>query len=419
MAPFSLFRVADARRRGAPAAPGWSGLLRALAAVLLTLGVLATGAVAEAHEAGGRVTRPRGIGPRPPEPTGVVINLPARTLYWYWDGVLVRSFPVGVGKPPTPTIVGSFRVENKAVHPWWLPPSGGEPVPPGPQNPLGTRWIGFRGGYGIHGNNNPASIGHLVSLGCVRMYLDDVEWLYEQVAVGTPVTVQYEPVQIQVGTDGREYLAVYPDVYGRGHPSPADVLKAAGYSPDAVEVTGPGLYRLDAEGFVNGSDIRMALHRGQPYVLARDLAVRMGAAVTWDPESRRVSLDGQPLPTVLLGGRGYVDAGAAAAVLGVEYSWNPDTATAVLTGRPLFLGGHLLARSGLTVAGEPHLPVRLVAEAAGHRVDWVAETRTVLVDGRPIPYNLVGSTAYTRAAVLAERLRLRVTVEGDRIYLEP
>ncbi|HLN60364.1 MAG TPA: L,D-transpeptidase family protein [Symbiobacteriaceae bacterium] len=314
---------------------------RAPVAVLLVLALLSLAGTAMAE-----VTRPQGIGPAPPTPTGVVINLPARTLYWYKDGTLVRTFPVGVGTPATVSPVGSYRVREKAVDPWWQPPGNAPVVPPGPQNPLGTRWMGFYGGYGIHGNNNPSSIGGVVSHGCIRMYVPDVEWLYDQVTVGTPVHIQYETAQILYGPAGQRYLGIYPNIYARKQPTAADVLKGAGYDPATVTVTEPGLYLLDAAALVNGAPLAATLHQGRPYLAARALGQMLGAEVRWDDATRTVLLDGHPVKTVLRGSTGYVDAEEAAAVLGVEYAYNAETATAVLTGRPLFVNGHLQNQQG-------------------------------------------------------------------------
>ena len=79
--------------------------------------------------------------------------------------------------------------------PWWYPPNsswaaGEQPIPPGPSNPLGTRWMGLDApGVGIHGTPNPASIGYSASHGCIRMRIPDAEWVFQRVRVGTPVWI--------------------------------------------------------------------------------------------------------------------------------------------------------------------------------------------------------------------------------------
>lgn len=317
-------------------------------------------------------TRPQGTGPRPEVSTGIVVNIPARTLYWYSDGELVRSFLVGVGKSNSETPVGSFTVETMAVDPWWLPPDGGPAVPPGPDNPLGTRWIGFWGSYGIHGNNNPASIGHQVSLGCVRMYVPDVEWLYEQVSIGTPVEVIYEPVLLEYGPAGQRYLAVYPDGYGKGGKDPEAVLNELGLPGDAVQVTGPGWYLLDASAVLNGVPLEAVIHQSRPYVHAHGLGAALFASVEWDQAAGQVQLEGTLLPTTVRDGVSYVAAAEAAAVLGLQYQWQEDQGLAVLQGVPRYLEeGRLFGRTGTFVGTDLPVPL-LVAEGLSRMVETTA-----------------------------------------------
>jgi lipoprotein-anchoring transpeptidase ErfK/SrfK len=109
---------------------------------------------------------------------------------------LIREFKVATGRSEYPTPLGSFEIVNKQRDPWWYPPTtsawaqGEQPVPPGPGNPLGTRWMGISSPYvGIHGTPDAASIGYSASHGCIRMLIPQVEWLFNQVDVGTPVII--------------------------------------------------------------------------------------------------------------------------------------------------------------------------------------------------------------------------------------
>jgi lipoprotein-anchoring transpeptidase ErfK/SrfK len=110
-------------------------------------------------------------------------------------GKAVRTLGVAVGQSQYPTPVGRFEIIEKQLNPWWYPPSstwaaGEKPVPPGPGNPLGTRWMGLSApGVGLHGTPDAASVGYSASHGCIRMRIPDAEWLFVHVRVGSPVWI--------------------------------------------------------------------------------------------------------------------------------------------------------------------------------------------------------------------------------------
>ena len=125
----------------------------------------------------------------------IVIRRASNTLTLFDGRKRMRVFRVATGLPQYPTPLGRFDVVDKQYHPWWYPPpsdwaKGLKPVPPGPSNPLGTRWMGLSAwGVGIHGTPSPASIGYSASHGCIRMYVPDAEWLFERVELGTTVFI--------------------------------------------------------------------------------------------------------------------------------------------------------------------------------------------------------------------------------------
>ena len=103
------------------------------------------------------------------------INISAKTLSVYQNGVLIKEYPVATGKTTTPTPIGNFTVINKQLNP------GG---------PYGTRWLGLsQKGYGIHGTNAPESIGTAASNGCIRMFNSDIEELFDITNTGTAVRI--------------------------------------------------------------------------------------------------------------------------------------------------------------------------------------------------------------------------------------
>ena len=139
----------------------------------------------------------------------LVLDRRARLLLVLEDGRELRRFPVAVGRPGWETPVGQFQVIELVADPIWEHPATGVHVAPGPDNPLGSRWIGFhrdcrgRSGFngvevltvegcvsaGFHGTPQRESVGRAVSHGCVRLFDEHVRELFELVQLGTPVTV--------------------------------------------------------------------------------------------------------------------------------------------------------------------------------------------------------------------------------------
>jgi hypothetical protein len=125
----------------------------------------------------------------------VVIYRGSNELHLYRGARLWRTLQVATGQAIYPTPLGSWHVVDKQRNPWWRPPDsdwakGLKPVPPGPGNPLGTRWMGLdAAGVGMHGTPDAASIGYSASHGCIRMRIPDAEWLFDHVRVGTPVFI--------------------------------------------------------------------------------------------------------------------------------------------------------------------------------------------------------------------------------------
>jgi lipoprotein-anchoring transpeptidase ErfK/SrfK len=128
----------------------------------------------------------------------IQISIPDRKLVLLEGERVLRVYDVAVGKKSTPTPQGQFTIINRVPHPTWYGSPAG-PVPPGENNPLGSRWMGLSTkGYGIHGTNAPSSIGKAASHGCIRMRKQDVEELFEMVTVGTTVELLGEPTELLV-----------------------------------------------------------------------------------------------------------------------------------------------------------------------------------------------------------------------------
>lgn len=160
----------------------------------------------------------------PPGPRkGLVLNLAEYRMYYYPDAkdgepAYVYTYPMSIGRMDWETPLGRTTITAMATNPAWYPPESvreehaadGDPlpriVPPGPKNPLGTRAMRLGiPGYLIHGTNKPAGVGMRVSHGCVRMFPEDIEFLFRHISVDTPVRIINAPVKI--GWDGEVLVA--------------------------------------------------------------------------------------------------------------------------------------------------------------------------------------------------------------------
>ncbi|BAY34728.1 ErfK/YbiS/YcfS/YnhG family protein [Nostoc carneum NIES-2107] len=128
------------------------------------------------------------------QPTHLVISVSRRQVSLYRGKAKIKSYPIAVGRQGWETPTGNFQVRQMFTDPTWINPLTGESIAGGdPENPLGRYWIGFwtdgKNWVGFHGTPNPESVGKAASHGCIRMYGNDVQQLFSQVRVGTPVTV--------------------------------------------------------------------------------------------------------------------------------------------------------------------------------------------------------------------------------------
>jgi L,D-transpeptidase ErfK/SrfK len=174
---------------------------------------------------------------------GIVVNLPEHRLFYFpkpekGKPPVVLTFPVSVGKMDWNTPLGVTKVVRKQKNPPWYPPESvrkehikrGDPplpavVPAGPDNPLGTRSMRLDipgGAYLIHGTNNPDAVGMAITHGCLRMYPEDIERLFDLTPVGTRVTLINEPVKIS-RFGGEVWLEVHPPVDEKGQVLTVDI----------------------------------------------------------------------------------------------------------------------------------------------------------------------------------------------------
>ena len=175
---------------------------------------------------------------------GIVINIGDLRLYYFEAGVLINTFPIGIGRSGWETPLGKARVVKKKKDPIWIPPDSVRKEDPslpkvvaaGVDNPLGNRAIYLSmPSYLIHGTNKPYGVGMKVSHGCIRLYPEDIETLYDLVEEGTKVNIINQ--SIKAGwNDNKLYIEVHllPD-YAISREEKT-VLNSADLYPQAYEV---------------------------------------------------------------------------------------------------------------------------------------------------------------------------------------
>ncbi len=164
--------------------------------------------------------------PRAPR-QGLVLNLPEMRMYYFppkkpGQPAQVQTYPIGIGRMDWATPLGVAKITGKVKDPTWTPPESirqehaakGDPlprvVPAGPDNPLGRYAMRLSiPGYLIHSTNKPLGVGMRVSHGCIRMLPDDIERLFPQLPVGTPVNIVNQPVKAG-WHGGKLYIEVHP-----------------------------------------------------------------------------------------------------------------------------------------------------------------------------------------------------------------
>jgi L,D-transpeptidase ErfK/SrfK len=164
--------------------------------------------------------------------TGIVVNLPEGRLYYFRadssNHRVVETFPISVGQMDWKTPIGVTKIVQKVRNPTWYPPKSVRDkhlqdgdvlppsIPPGPDNPLGdyALRLGIPGGaYLIHGTNNPVGVGMQITHGCIRLYPEDIELLFGEVAAGLEVRIVNQ--RIKTGwMDGALYLEVHHPLDG-------------------------------------------------------------------------------------------------------------------------------------------------------------------------------------------------------------
>ncbi|MGI6093527.1 MAG: L,D-transpeptidase family protein [Veillonellaceae bacterium] len=347
----------------------------------------------------------------------IIINLPSRTLDLYSVNDFIKEYPIAIGKPSTPTPIGNFSIINKEVDPVWMPPRKGYVIPPGPDNPLGHRWMGFLPLYGIHGTNAPWAIGLAVSNGCVRMYEEDAQELFNIVDYGTPVKVTYDRAMVRIDRSGQVSVGIYPDIYGYGEVTAAEIygkLEDCGLAGFVSETFIDDLIEQEADQQIPVARIvklkvnnkylnEFAVQSGnQLYVPVWAVAGALNQNIIWDEEVNIVRYKNRDVQSVVKGDVLYVSANDLHVLFGGQQLINSDDNCLAINMLEVFVNNKLITCEVQVLDGVLALPAVQLGQALGQKTVWNADKKLLLMKNRSLPYGLIDSQPYIKITQINE-----------------
>lgn len=354
--------------------------------------------------------------------SSIVVNLPSRTIELFADNKLIREFPVAIGKPATPTPLGDYSIILKEVNPtWYIPEQPGNFIPSGPNNPLGYRWIGIWKDYGIHGTNVPASISNAVSNGCIRMYEEDVEELFELVGYGTPVKITYEQVKVRTDTNGQILLSIYPDIYGYGSISlqgirnklneyrinelvTDEMLRKMLDAPSDQQTLIAKQFKIQMAGkLLNERGLEL---QGVKYVPINAVVGIYNGQMQWNEKSKTVTYGNITMPGIIVGKIVYVATDNLTAMFASKPSWKSDINTLIFERQGVYLNEKPVNLEINKLQGILAVPVLPLAEAMGRKVNWNQQTQILKITNNGknviVPTAMIGGVPYIKITNINE-----------------
>lgn len=338
------------------------------------------------------------------------LNIPNLTLRYYENGKLLRVYPVAAGRSSSRTPLGNYSVTNKAKNPTWFPPNSRPPVPPGPRNPLGRRWIGFKPSYGIHGNNNPNSIGSFVSMGCVRLYNFHVEELYDKINIGLPVKVTYET--IRVGRKSKPYIVVYPDIYGLNKNSKCRIQKKL--NENGISIS--------QEKFSN----LMNKVNNKPVIFASGYVVTLnGEVITSDVVKNQNgfyvnksdienSLNTHIDSSKPLFQEKYIHIDEVFNIDGLSKKINSQEERIDISGFITTINGKIISGTRQGNQGNVYVPIREISNKLGFQLTWNQKASIPCLNGMPVNSTVISGRSYLNYTDLEKKLNCKLFFDGKK-----
>lgn len=357
----------------------------------------------------------------------IMINLPSYTLEYYENNNLVKKYPIAIGKPSTPTPRGLYKIQDKEVNPCWYPPDKkGYTVPSGPDNPLGYRWMGFEFNYGIHGTNAPWSIGSAVSNGCVRMYEEDVEELFDHIQYNTPVSIVYDRINIQVDPIGQATIEIYPDIYGYDNLTVEQVKSEliGKHVGDLIEEK--FLLKLimkekvDQQLFAKLSNVKinnkklveyLVWWEGMLYAPVEIMETYLDIPLEWDEDKQLIVSKQYTAPAMVRNNIVYVEVSHLPKLFNVEQKWDQDTNCLLIHAPTLLIADQFVTHDIQFIKDIPYVPIDKVAQSLGRTIDWDKESQTFWLGSRKIVVKQLGDEAYIEASKISNYFNVSIVYD--------
>ncbi|HPZ07317.1 MAG TPA: L,D-transpeptidase family protein [Candidatus Eremiobacteraeota bacterium] len=384
----------------------------------------------------------------------VEVNIPTLTLTIFKNDEIIKKYMIAAGSPKTPTPLGEYYIVSKETDPTWYPPpkpvkkvddKGQEyvemeqedPVPPGPDNPLGRYWLGLdRNDLGIHSTNNPSSIGYSVSHGCIRMRPENAREVFDILQVGTRVDIVYKSVDIIVEPYGSElFVASYPDIYSLGKESFPEIklnLEQTGIPYDEgllrkVLQESKGKFIMVSKPFqvlLNGEMVPVkALYpvdniiegKKEFYISQGDWNKVSSHVITWDKERKQSLINEKPVSFIVYDGRYYVSTSELARMVDMEFFVDIQRRRLIFYSVMMFLNGIHLGREGILINEKPYISLNTLSDALGIKFSWNNKTREAFVPGLSFKCVIQSNKAFLSVDKLVENFSFQMKKEGKRI----
>lgn len=363
----------------------------------------------------------------------IVVNLPSRMLELYSGNTLIKEYPVAIGKVSTPTPLGQFTVIEMEKNPTWIPVGRDIIVPSGPDNPLGYRWIGFFELYGVHGTNEPWTVGQVVSSGCVRMREESAEELFEVVKKGTPIKINYDRIKVKVTSSGQVSIGVYPDVYNR------KIVTLWEMNEKLAEVGVKGLVsdklllkiiRDEADGQVVVATIHNIKVNGKMlteravtigenrYVSVWAIGKALNSNIVWDEKTQMIWKDKHSTPGFVKGDILYMYDENIKELFHGDVIFNEGENCLEINNIMTIVNGKSLGREVEIVGGVLALPVLPLADGLGKVLTYDDLGKTITFEGRKIPITLIDDQPYIQITKINEYLKAEVFWDESKHVIE-